>query len=1176
MKSRKKIIRGDCMYISFSKKYSLCQFILIVLLLFVIAEVKGQGPEKIQFHHITPEDGLSQSTVHAILQDSKGYMWFATQDGLNKYNGYEISTYRNDPDDPHSISLSDIRSLYEDKKGNLWIGTLGGGLNLYDRDMDHFVRFKGDIEKPQQSLSDNSVWDIYEDSRGNFWVGTSWGLNLMKREGEKNSEYLKKVTHFVKEKDNPNSISSNNISDIYEDSRDNLWIGTEKGLNILNRETGEFKRFLHNSEDPNSIGSNHITTIYEDQEGTLWVGTLGGGLNYYDYENQHFHNYLHSENDSGSIAENSVYAIWEDSDGSLWVGTSNKGLNLFDRSEDQFYRYQYDKSDPNSINNDAINSIYESSDNILWIGTFTGGVNFADRKSKMFEHYKSNPMADYSLSHNVVRSFLETSSGKFLIGTDGGGLNIFNRETSRFDVLQHDPNNQNSIPSDVILNMDEDQEGHIWVGTYGGGLSLFDIDNQTFKNYKYNPDDPESLSSNDVFQLTSDQQNRLWIGTNRGGINLLKPGSQGFIQYMEDSEQNHSIENNDIRSVYEDSKGNIWIGSYGGRLAEFKSEKNGFAHYDINSGNLYSSVIQSMYEDQNQRFWLGTRGGGLKLFDRATHEITTYSTKDGLPSNIINGILGDDSGNLWISSNEGISKFDPETQNITNYNLDKGLQSREFSPGAAYKDQQGYMYFGGVNGFNRFHPDSINKNQEVPPVVFTDFQLFNKSVSIGGDSPLEKHISQTDRLVLPYSAAVLTFEYTALNFSPRKSTQFAYKLEGFDQEWNYVDKKKSATYTNLDPGDYVLRIKASSGDDVWNEGTEIAIVIPPPFWQTTWFYLLVIFLIVATIYFAYRWRMYAIQEQNRQLEQEVTERTAELDKRNKELETMLRELEETRGKLVEKAHKAGMADLATGVLHNIGNVLNSVNISTTVLVETLEKSKIPKFKQANELLHAHRDNLEEFLLEDHRGMKLLDYYLKLEEPMEEEYEKLKTHCNRLTEKVQLIMEVIDAQQDFAKVGRIKERIQLEQLVEDTLKLQAGSITRHGLTIKKEFEDTDSVIIQKSKLIHILVNLFKNAKEAMKDLEPEDKTVTIRTYQNENYVKLSVADKGTGIKEEDLNKVFNHGFTTKTSGHGFGLHSCANYMTEMGGKIRVKSKGEGKGAEFILVFPKVKVNEQINA
>lgn len=858
---------------------------LFILFLFLWNGARGQR-EKIEFNHLTPRDGLSQSTGQAIFQDSEGLMWFGTQDGLNKYNGYEITVYKHNPDDPNSLSYNEIGCIYEDSRQNLWIGTLGGGLNLYDRDKDHFIDYTTVINNLEESLSNNTVWSVYEDSRGNLWVGTDNGLNLLLPDENKFVQYFSR-------KNDPQSISSNTVYYIYEDSHKNLWIGTDNGLNIMDRENETFTRFMHDPDDRYSVSSNHINTIYEDKQGNVWIGTDGGGLNYYVWDQNRFYHYRPDENDPNSISGNSVITILEDSRGVLWIGTENKGLDAFDRQTQQFYHFTHDINDAKSISNNTIYALYESKNRILWIGTYAGGINILDRKDPKFAHYKRDVHKSNTLSNNSVLSFLEDRSGHFWIGTDGGGLNLFDREKEEFFTFRHNPKNKNTIPSDVILEILEDRKGRLWLGTYDGGISRFNMKDNPFKHYRHDPSDPKSLSNDDVFELYEDRRGNLWIGTNGGGINLLDPQTGNATRYTYDPDDPGSLNNNDIRDMYEDSQGILWIGSYGGGLTRFDRKNEVFSHYDIYNSNLKNNVILDIHEDRQGNLWLGTKGGGLNLFTRETKSFIPYTVEDGLPNNVINGILEDDYGNLWLSTNDGLSRFDPGTNIFKNFGIEDGLQSREFNPGAAYKDSDGYMYFGGINGFNRFHPDSVKASQFMAPVMITGFQIFNKPVPIGGkDSPLEKHISQTDRLVLSYKASVLTFEYVALSFGKHKGSQFAYKLEGFDKDWNYVGGKRTATYTNLDPGEYIFRVKTSNNDGVWNEkGTSLAIVIIPPFWRTAWFYLLSVLFIAIVTFTGYRMRIRSITEQNRRLEQEVAAQTSELDQKNKELEEALAEKE---------------------------------------------------------------------------------------------------------------------------------------------------------------------------------------------------------------------------------------------------------------------------------------------
>ncbi len=1110
-------------------------------------EASGQQHYKIDFNHLTLEDGLSQSSVYTILQDSEGYMWFGTTDGLNRYDGYKFEVYKNDPTDITSISSNSISVIYEDSNRNLWLGTSGGGINLYNREKDNFSHYKPDNDNVETSISNGSITAILEDSKGRFWIGTGNGLNLFDRENE---EFI----HFYADT-NSTGLSNNNILSLYEDSKGNLWIGTYDGLNLWDPASEGFTYFQPDSNDSYSLSDNRISTIYEDNEGTLWIGTVRGGLNYYDPENGIFHSYEYDENNPLSISDNSIYSILEDSRGVLWIGTENNGLNFFDRDEEKFYRYTHDVSNHRGLSSHSIPVLYENDDQILWIGTFNGGIDFVDRKYSKFEHYRHEPNLDESLSNNSILSFLEDSRGNFLIGTDGGGLNVFDRQTKEFAKFRHDPDNPATLSSDAILALQEDQKERIWIGYYNGGVSMYDHETQKLKHYKHDPDDPNSLNSNHIFVIHEDRSGELWFGSNDQGISKFDAENEKFLHY-------NSWEV--IRELYEDSHGNFWIGSYGGGLELLDRDNNEITTYTDTNTALTSHVIYVIHEDREGNLWIGTKEGGLHLFDPAISggdSIISYTEKDGLPSNEIKGILEDNNGNLWISTNNGLSKFNPETENFKNYNVEDGIQSREFNPLAYYRDRDGYMYFGGINGFNRFHPDSIRESDYVPPVVLTDFQIFNDPVPIGEDSPLKKNINQAEQITLSHEASVISFSYAALDFNVNKGIQYAYKLDGFDEDWNYVDSEQKSTYTNLNPGEYVYRVKASNNDGVWAETeASVALVITPPFWQTTWFYILSTLIILGLLFSGYQLRVRSINNQNRRLEKQVEKRTTDL-------EHALEELKETRDELIEKAHKAGMADIATGVLHNVGNILTSVNTSATLIEDTIQKSRIDSLVEANTILRKHAGRIGEFIADNPKGEKLITYYLKLEEPLKNEQSKVLGQTRRLIEKIQLINEVIAAQQSYAGADMHADQASLLEMIENALALQAGSIEKHELTIEKKLQNVDPIVAQRTKLIHVLVNIFKNAKEAMGGIE--EKIISIKTWQDNKNVYLEIFDNGAGIEKKHLNRIFTQGFTTKESGHGFGLHSSANYMAEMGGNIKVSSKGKGKGATFTLIFVKHK-------
>ncbi len=1115
----------------------------------------------VNFDHLTSEDGLSQGTGYAIEQDHQGYMWFGTQDGLNKYNGYDMTVYRPVDGASTSVSSGHIREIYEDSRGNVWIGTQGRGLNRYNRDSDSFTRFFGhEGVEPGTTPSGGAVVAILEDSEGVLWIGTQPGLNIYDRDSE--------TFRYFHEAE---GLSSDHITALHECSDGHLWIGTDNGLNRFNRGDETFSHYLHDPEDPHGITEGSVFAIYEDDRGTLWVGTETG-LNRFDPDTGRFYRYRHDPDDPHSISGNIILSLHEDSRGRFWVGTENDGLNLMDRGKGDFQRIQSDAGNPNSLTQNSVWALYESRDRMLWVGTFRGGLNMLDLTESGFEHYRHRRHADNTLSNDYALSFLEDRHGTFYVGTDGGGLNIFDRNTGRFEAVKHDPEDpDNFLGSNVVLAMHEDRNGYIWIGHYGGGISKYDPLTGSAEQFRHVPEDSTSLASDHIYVIHEDSDGHMWFGTNGEGVNRYDPEEGRFIRVGPQGDGTGYV-----RAIHEDSRGHFWIATHGGGLRQIDRHTHEvIRHFYQGDAGLSSNEVMAIHEDRQNNLWVGTKEGDLHRLDYETYTFSSYSTSDGLPSSVINGIRDDEAGNLWLSTNNGIARFNPETERFKNFGVGSGVQGNEFLPLSHYEDREGYIYFGGTNGFNRFHPEEIAVGEEVPPVVFTDLKIFNESVPIGGGSPLAKHISQTERVVLPYDASVVTFDYVALDFSAEKDNEFAYKLEGFNDDWQYVGKGRSATYTNLRPGKYTFRVMASNRYGVWGEegAASIEVEVVPPFWQTAWFYLLSVIMITGLVFGGYRLRVQAITRRNKLLERQVAERTSEVSERNEELQQALKELKQTRSELVDKAHKAGMADLAAGVLHNIGNVLNSVNTSVIIIQQTVRQTNVQKFKKANELLRANMEDIDRFIQDDPKGKQLLKYYLSLEEPIDNEVEELAMQSDRLTEKVKLIADIISAQQNFASAGRVTEQMPLNEFVEDTIMLQAGSLERHGITVERDYQEVDKIDVERSKLAHVLINLIKNAKESMDDLPTEQKKMRFSIFQDEQKIYLSVSDTGHGIESDKLYKVFQHGLTTKSGGKGFGLHSSVNYMTEMGGSLQVESPGPGYGSTFTIGFSRKKTGKR---
>lgn len=837
--------------------------ILTLLLILSLPAPLYAANDNIQFEHITTNQGLSQSCILHILQDSQGFMWFGTQDGLNKYDGYNFTVYKYDELDSHSLSDNFIASIYEDKSGTVWVGTDSGGLNKFDRKTEQFTNYTYDPDDPN-SLGNNRVLSIYEDKLGRLWIGTGGGgLNKFDRETEQ-------FTRYTHNSDDPSSLGSDTVFSIYEDKSGTLWIGTSGGgLNKLDGETGQFTHYTHDPANPNSLSNDIVLAIYEDYSSNLWIGTNGGGLNKFDRETGGFIHYTHDPANPNSLSHNTVSSIAEDQFGNFWLGTSSwygnsygTALDIFNPETGQFTHYKHDPANPNSLNDNLVPYIFRDRSGIMWIGTGFSGIDKFDSNKRKFRHYIHEPTNSNSLSNNHVISLYEDQSGMVWIGTSGGGLDKFDRETGRFTHHTHDPGNPNSLSDNTVWSVYEDHLGTLWIGTLSRGLDKFDRETGQFTHYTHDPNNPNSLSDNSVTSIYEDRFGTLWIGTFSGGLNKFERETGQFTQYTHDQNNPNSLSDNNVWSIYEDRYGTLWTGSYGGGgLNKFNRETGQFTRYRHDRDDPHSlsnDKVMSIYEDQSGTLWITTYGGGLNKFDREKEQFIHYTQKDGLPSTSLVGILGDDEGNLWVSTNKGLSKFNPRNETFRNYDVGDGLQGNEFDGIKAYfKSQTGEMFFGGLNGFNAFYPDQVKDNPHIPRIVLTDFKKINESVK------LDTAISEIQVIKLSYKDNFFELEFAALDYTNPHKNQYAYKLEGFDKDWIYSGTRRYASYTNLDGGTYIFRVKGSNNDGVWNEeGTSIKIIITPPPWKTWWAYTLYVVALVSAVLGYVKWRTRAQEKEN--------------------------------------------------------------------------------------------------------------------------------------------------------------------------------------------------------------------------------------------------------------------------------------------------------------------------
>ncbi len=949
---------------------------VMILLLCVWFDLAGAQESGVRFEHFSLDEGLSQSIVAVIHKDRRGFMWFGTESGLNKFDGYQFTVYKYNPFDSTSISNNQILAIHEDHKGNLWLGTAGGGLNCFDPITETFRHFMHDAND-STSLGNDVVFFVAEDRGGNIFVATLAGG--IDRLDQKTGKFI----HYRHHKNDPNSLSDDRITTALEDQAGRGWVGTIAGLNLYDREHDHFIRYQHDPRNDNSLNFDFVLSLYEapSEPDVLWIGTgnpqdltRGGGLNQLDIKTGRFTHFKHDPANPNSISSDVVGTILEDSDKIMWICTA-QGLNRLDRSTDTFTRflpnpqkpndlsnairsltedirgafwlttlanngvYSFDRntlsfthfehnpSDPNSLSNNIIQSVFEDTTGVLWLGTNTGGINKLDHFAHKFKLYTHDPNNANSLSQNVARAICEDHQGQLWVGVARGGLNKFDRDRQQVTHYYFDPNNPNSLSSDDVWSIFEDRDNTLWIGTFGRGLNRFNPETGTFTRFVNQPDNPSSLGNNFVRVIYEDSYGTLWVGTDGRGLEKVNRKTATFRHYFNDPSDPNSISNNAVRAIVEDQSGVLWIGTFGGGLnklvlaveqalpeiaapvqsgTEVKGQtKELFKHYtyDQNDTNsLSNNSIQSLYVDDEGIIWIGTFGGGLNRFDPKTEKFKHFTEQNSdLPNNVIYGVIGDDKGDIWLSSNRGISRYNPKSDTFENYDVYDGLQSKEFNGQSCFRSRSGELFFGGINGFNAFFPDSLRKNPYPPQVAITDFKLFGKTVKPGVKSPIKKHISETREITLAHWQNDISFDFVGLHYNRPESNLYSYMLVNYENNWRPASNRRTATYTNLAPGKYVFRVKAANYDGIWNEsGTEIRILVSPPLWRTGWAYVLYLMVgitLVALFYYLQHIRLVR-RERNRALirEAELRAQAAEAQARaiQAENERKTHELEEAR------------------------------------------------------------------------------------------------------------------------------------------------------------------------------------------------------------------------------------------------------------------------------------------
>lgn len=853
-------------------RYILLFLLCLVLLFTSVSPSMAQSPafsyaSTVRFDRLTVEDGLSNATVLAALQDREGFMWFATGDGLDRYDGNTMTVFRYDETNPYSISGNSIYALLETKDGTLWIGTDPGGLNRYNRETSRFTAFKNDKTNPA-SLSDNGVWSLFEDSRGTLWVGTRNGLNAMDRTNGTFKAYL----------------AGNIIYRIIEDRSGMLWVGTREGLFRLDPATGETQQYRNDPDDPNSLSSNRVWGLCIDSRGVFWVATRGGGINRFDPKTEKFAAYQNNPDDPNSLSDNNTWNIYEDRSGTLWVATERGGLNRFEREQETFVDYQHNPNDPFSLSHNDVYGLFEDRSGVLWITSRRGGVNRLYPALQRFNYYRHIPEVT-SLKVNNIGGIWESPDGLLWVGTVGGGLNRINRQTGEVKTYLNDAKNPVSISGNDIYTLYQDAGGMLWIGLQGAGLSRLDPETEQFTSFKTRLDNPKSIASNYITAILSAGDGQLWLGTLGYGLDLFDPVASEAVNFKHDASNTNSLGEDTIYNLAADPSGKIWIATGRAGADLFDPQTKTFTHYTHDASNtqtIIDNTVNAIYPAKDA-VWMGT-SGGLSRLNRTSGLFRNYTLKDGLPNNTIYGILPDDQGNIWLSTGKGLSRFDPKTGTFRNFDPIDGLQSNQFNLFSYHRGPTGELFFGGPNGLNSFFPAAVQDNSYLPQVIFTGFQLFNQPVNPGSPE-LPRSLNQLESLTLRYDQSVFTFEFASDNYQAGRKNLFQYKMEGFDKDWSPPSTRRQAFYTNLDPGVYTFMVRAANNDGLWNNAQPrtLKLTIEPPWWRTSWFYGLMIISAILLVFFAVQARINGVQRRNRELEQHVFERTSELRSTNQQL-----------------------------------------------------------------------------------------------------------------------------------------------------------------------------------------------------------------------------------------------------------------------------------------------------
>jgi signal transduction histidine kinase/ligand-binding sensor domain-containing protein/DNA-binding response OmpR family regulator len=1042
------------------------------------------------FNNYSINEGLFDNVIHCIFQDSKGWIWIGTSSGILKFDGYSFVKLRFNSSESEVLGTALVRTIYEDRNGVLWIGTENQGIFLYDRRQYGLTQIKH-LNK-RLSLPNNSIWAITEDEYNNIWIGTEEGLVCYNQSNENCQIYNNSV------KSDPR-ISNNFIRAIYADINNNIWIGTNEGVDLLNIKSKVCKNYL--KYESYTERENEVWKIYKSHDGQIWVGTYLDGLKRYNKKTDKFEGFeLTPDNERART----VRAIVEDNSGNLWIGTRG-GLYSVNLENHQTSHFEHDNFDPNGLIHNSILEIFKDKKGDLWIGT-RDGISYLNFDKQAFGYLSTNIGSGNYMNSNEVYTFWEDEKSNIWIGTDDGGINIYHPQKGNISYLTK----SSTLSSNCIKSLCPDGKGNLLVGTYLGGLNQINLQTGATKFYFHDARDHKSISGNAVWSIARDHKNQIWIGTD-GGVDLFDPITGNFNHFGD----KYGVQN--VVLVYVDTKNRLWL--YYENVKLTMIDKGSIRNFPYKARLIF---------DDGDNIWLGTMGNGLIKVNIEKNEFKTISAENGLISNFIYGILPFNNKFLWLSTKNGLSRFNKETNLFTNYSIADGLLNEQFNYGAYLLCHDGTLIFGGKKGVDFIFANKIRESTYNPNVVFTDFKIFNRSVPISEasdkDAILTNLISETSQVRIPYSQNIVTFEFSALNYSNSLKNIYSYKLEGFNSFWNDVRNQRTATYTNLEPGEYTLIVRGSNNDGIFSKKTaQIKLIVLPPFYKT-WLFRIFIFIVLIVLGYS----IYIFISNREKLKHQLVSERQSARK--------MQELERLK-------HQFFM------------NISHEIRTPLSLIVGPLEK--IANSDMNKSAILSHLDLVKRNAT---NLMKLVNQLL--------DYRKLETG------NIQLELKNGDIS-DF-----IKDAVYTFRNMASEKKIELKFRTMHKGMFT--YFDPDKI----EKIVNNLVsNAIKFTDEGgtvsvnlsivfIDEIDEDDLYIPSLEKSNikvKQFVQISVSDTGIGIPSNQIEKIFNRFLQISNksnkinTGSGIGLNLTKELVKIHNGYIKVKSK-EGKGSKFIVLIP----------